>query len=93
MTPILMDPVGAVPAEAAGLADAAALTDAAGFAEAGAALAAALAAGLGALAGGLPAGAEEVLTEALPPQAASRIEDSAIVTSFFMPGIIALSAQ
>ncbi|MFI5267631.1 MAG: hypothetical protein ACHQ7M_09680 [Chloroflexota bacterium] len=94
MTPILMEPVGAAPAEAAGLADAAAaLAEAAGLAEAAAAPAAELAAGFGALAAGLLAGAEEVLTEALPPQAASRIEDNAIVASFFMSGIILLTAQ
>jgi hypothetical protein len=98
MTPILIGPVGAAAPEAAGLAEAAALVEAAGLAEAaalaGAALlAATLAAGFGALAAGLTAGAEEVLTEALPPHAASRIEDNTTVASFFILAIMPLGAQ
>jgi len=91
MTPILMLPVGAAPAEAAGLA----LAETAGLAAAlaAAALEATLAAGFGALAAGLLTGGEEVLTEALPPQAANKIEDTAMVMSFFMLRIIAPGAQ
>jgi GNAT superfamily N-acetyltransferase len=90
MTPILIEPVGTAPADAPAEADEAGLAETeaaevAGLAEAeAAALAgAALAAGLAALAPGL-AGAGEVDTEAVPPQAARSIADRVTVASFFI---------